>query len=83
MDWTKLVAQFGFPIALAAYLIWNNTQVQTRRDTEMIAAIKNQQEATEELRKTVGFLAVVVARSSGQDIDEARRLAGIKDKEGW
>lgn len=83
MDWVKVITQLGFPTALAAYLIWHNTQVQTRRDTEMIAAINNQQGATEELRKTVGYLAVVIARLSGQDLEEAKRLAGIKEQEGW
>jgi hypothetical protein len=83
MDWGKMITQFGFPIALAAYLIYHNTQVQTRRDTEMIAAIQGQQTATEELRKTVGFLAIVVARLSGQDLEETQKLAGVKFKEGW
>jgi hypothetical protein len=80
MDWGKMIAQYGFPIALAAYLIWNITQVQAKRDADIVGAIKEQKVATEALIKTVNYLAIIIARGSGQDsasLDEAKRLVGL------
>jgi hypothetical protein len=80
MDWGKMIAQYGFPIALAVYLVWNTTQVQAKRDAEIVGAIKEQKVATEALIKTVNYLAIIIARGSGQDsasLDEAKRLVGL------
>lgn len=72
MDFAKLIPQYGFPIALATYLIWDRTRMQARRDGEILSAI-------EALRKTVNFLSIVVARSSGQDIEEAKKMANVDE----
>ena len=79
MDWGEMLAQYGFPIALAAYLVWDKTQGQAKRDSELVSAIKEQKTATEGLIKTVNCLSFLIAKQSGQDIEQARRLAGLSE----
>ncbi len=72
MDWVDVVATVGFPSALVIYLLWERTNTLNKKDSDLVAAIN-------ELRKIVNCLAILVARSTGQDLEETKKLAGIKE----
>lgn len=62
----EAIAQLGFPVVVATFLIWYMVSRQEKKIDHLAAQIN-------ENTKTVAFLAVTLAKVNGLDPDELRR----------